>query len=1049
VAEAFDPYLKWLGVPPEEQPANAYRLLGLAPFESDPVAIDRAADERMVYVRHFQDSPQGEIAKRVLKEIWAARVTLLDPQKKAAYDAKLRKCLEPAAPAAPPAPAAANLEELISPAVSRPPKSITRRKQSSVLPMVLRLVGLAAVAAGGFYAYRHFNPPMAAVCVAIPVDERSGLELKINGEPQEVPAEDEIRFIFSPGKYTFELRKPSYEPDPYRVELQLVGGQTQTVAPDWQHCPMLRIAWPEQERRGAVVKIDGQERPFDRSSSDVRVAPFSLASGEHLVELNRPGFKPFSQKITLAAGKDVTLEPTWEAAPHVAQGRTWEDSKTTWGNLPTFQGDGKAVVSPFKADPNAPAERQNEPTLTAQATSQKRMEEKFSPDKATTADAKLALAKKLAEAAAQPQGDLTDAYIMQRTAAQLFIGGGDLKAAMQAIDKIDRAFAIDDLTWRASAIKQFTTGEADAAKTTLAVELAQPLFTRYLTQRDFEPATELATKLNEFCQRGRNRDARKLVVERQAEIDRRAANWRRYTQAQEAIKQKPDDAAANLIVGQWRCLVEGDWKGGLMNLVKSSDPKFQEAGRAEIAGATTPADQAKLGSMWYDMAPKFKDELREGMRTRAGYWYQLAYKRLPGSATKMTVEKRLAELGIRTTVDQVASADATGTPGSKPGESPVVTLANGPLDGRVAPLREQLVAAYGSDAEMEAAVDRGLKWLAEHQYADGSWSFSHILAPRCGGKCKNPGELYKCRNAATALVLLAYLGSGNTHVSGPYSLQVTGGLTYLATHMKPTPAGASLWEPEAKYSHAAATAALCEIYAMTRDKRVGTVAQQALMFLCNAQTPSGSWRYEAQDADVVVNSWQILALRAAHMGRLPVPPQVMKNAAQYFERTKVVAEETGALRAAAADKMATASALQSRIFLGWKKDMVAKDASQLARLGCADFDFDFDLFATPVMFQCNGIEWTVWSKAMRQSLMRTQATEGHEKGSWAILDDPKFVPGGRMYSTCVALLCLEVYYRYLPLYRDPAPATDKPGKKQRSNADSEVQWQPLVSGNAR
>ncbi len=29
----FDPYHKWLGIPPDEQPANHYRLLGLELFE--------------------------------------------------------------------------------------------------------------------------------------------------------------------------------------------------------------------------------------------------------------------------------------------------------------------------------------------------------------------------------------------------------------------------------------------------------------------------------------------------------------------------------------------------------------------------------------------------------------------------------------------------------------------------------------------------------------------------------------------------------------------------------------------------------------------------------------------------------------------------------------------------------------------------------------------------------------------------------------------------------------------------------------------------------
>jgi hypothetical protein len=47
---AFDPYHKWLGIPVNEQPANHYRLLGIAKFEDDPDVIDAAADQRMAHV---------------------------------------------------------------------------------------------------------------------------------------------------------------------------------------------------------------------------------------------------------------------------------------------------------------------------------------------------------------------------------------------------------------------------------------------------------------------------------------------------------------------------------------------------------------------------------------------------------------------------------------------------------------------------------------------------------------------------------------------------------------------------------------------------------------------------------------------------------------------------------------------------------------------------------------------------------------------------------------------------------------------------------------
>ena len=52
--EIFDPYHKWLGIPPAEQPPNHYRLLAIPLFESDPDVIANAADQRMSHIRSFQ-----------------------------------------------------------------------------------------------------------------------------------------------------------------------------------------------------------------------------------------------------------------------------------------------------------------------------------------------------------------------------------------------------------------------------------------------------------------------------------------------------------------------------------------------------------------------------------------------------------------------------------------------------------------------------------------------------------------------------------------------------------------------------------------------------------------------------------------------------------------------------------------------------------------------------------------------------------------------------------------------------------------------------------
>jgi hypothetical protein len=56
-------------------------------------------------------------------------------------------------------------------------------------------------------------------------------------------------------------------------------------------------------------------------------------------------------------------------------------------------------------------------------------------------------------------------------------------------------------------------------------------------------------------------------------------------------------------------------------------------------------------------------------------------------------------------------------------------------------------------------------------------------------------------------------------------------------------------------------------------------------------------------------------------------------------------------------------------------------------------------------------------------LIAWQGFEGDEKGSWAPRDrDDYSRAGGRLLTTCLATLTLEVYYRYKPLLPEPAEA---------------------------
>ena len=85
----FDPYYKWLGIRPDEQPPHHYRLLGIVLYESDCEVIANAADRQMLHVRSFQSGTHMAETQRLLNELATARLCLLDPQEKAAYDARL------------------------------------------------------------------------------------------------------------------------------------------------------------------------------------------------------------------------------------------------------------------------------------------------------------------------------------------------------------------------------------------------------------------------------------------------------------------------------------------------------------------------------------------------------------------------------------------------------------------------------------------------------------------------------------------------------------------------------------------------------------------------------------------------------------------------------------------------------------------------------------------------------------------------------------------------------------------------------------------------
>ena len=73
-------------------------------------------------------------------------------------------------------------------------------------------------------------------------------------------------------------------------------------------------------------------------------------------------------------------------------------------------------------------------------------------------------------------------------------------------------------------------------------------------------------------------------------------------------------------------------------------------------------------------------------------------------------------------------------------------------------------------------------------------------------------------------------------------------------------------------------------------------------------------------------------------------------------------------------------------------------------------------YGTLALYLSGADEFGEWNAALSKALLEGRVVDGPAAGSW----DPVCQlgeRGGRIYATAISALCLEVYYRYLPFYK--------------------------------
>ena len=360
--------------------------------------------------------------------------------------------------------------------------------------------------------------------------------------------------------------------------------------------------------------------------------------------------------------------------------------------------------------------------------------------------------------------------------------------------------------------------------------------------------------------------------------------------------------------------------------------------------------------------------------------------------------------------------------------------------GRSGATKSRLLKEGGGNAESERAVALGLAWLARQQKPDGSWVYD-------GGKKE---EVI----AATGMALLPFLAAGETHKSGKrYQKTVYQGLNYLLRNCPLVGPNAGKFTGAGDmYAQAIGTLALCEAYGMTKDRGMLLAgAQASINYIQRAQAANGSWGYQAREAgDTSIVGWQVQALAAAQLSKdIVVSPQVIKRAIDFLDYAAAGSKQSmygynDNARAAPATSL-TAVGLLSRYYIDkWGPDTAGMADGVLGLMAKAPggttkqprttkpaLDMYYYYYATQVVHFFEGDEWKDWNEGPKSKdgtrkggmrdwlieLQRDKEKDGANRGSW----DPEsgFIGRhcGRLGTTSLSLLTLEVYYRHLPLYK--------------------------------
>ncbi len=348
---------------------------------------------------------------------------------------------------------------------------------------------------------------------------------------------------------------------------------------------------------------------------------------------------------------------------------------------------------------------------------------------------------------------------------------------------------------------------------------------------------------------------------------------------------------------------------------------------------------------------------------------------------------------------------------------------------------------------VDEPVDKpySLVFLRDFQLDDGSWgaktghpeSRKDAKANGAEVKCESEDGAEEDNTANTSLALLKFLGVGYDHTDGPFQVTCRKAIKFL--RRKQTETG--LFSDNIVH-HCFALKAMSEAYGLSGLALLKPMCDKAVEALQLAQHEDGGFG-DNDKSNTIATTWAVLALSTAKICSMEIDAEVRVNAYKYIEslrkNTFVKYSKGEKYPPQVGNKLkkrlpvCEAGWVLAALFSGELKfddELVTKMTSIFVKKGklpewkANNIDMQYCYFTTLAQFQCGGKNWKVWSKALGRQLLdsqrgfskadkdaeRTSSKKTLEYGSW----DPAGINAhnyGRVYSTCMAGLCLDIYNR--------------------------------------